>query len=155
MRIGVDPGNSGAWVVIVDGVPISCGVMPLRRIGKSNRIDCAALARDISSAIEMLMGMEYSATIERVHSMRAQGVSSTFTFGHAAGAVEGVLAGLGIVYGLVTPQAWKRRAGLIGLDKDASRLMAIKRWPNWGDLELKGRGQALADAAFIAMHCDL
>lgn len=152
IEIGVDPGNSGAWAMLIDGVPIESGLMPLKKVGKSNRIDCVALAREISGAIDLCFGMQYRATIERVHSMPAQGVTSTFTFGHAAGAVEGVLAGIGVEAKLVTPQAWKKRAGLIGKGKDAARVMARERWPYWDDLALKGRGQALADAALIAVY---
>ena len=35
-------------------------------------------------------------------------------------------------------------------DKDAARTRAIQLWPAWRDLDLKGKGQALADAALIA-----
>ena len=48
---------------------------------------------------------------------------------------------------LVTPQTWKNRADLIGKDKDAARTRAIQIWPAWRALDLKGKGQALADAA--------
>jgi crossover junction endodeoxyribonuclease RuvC len=53
---------------------------------------------------------------------------------------------------MVTPQKWKKAAGLIGTDKDAARTRAIQLWPNWRDLDKKGKGQALADAALIARY---
>ena len=64
----------------------------------------------------------------------------------------GVLGAMGIPHTLVTPQAWKKDAGLIGKDKDAARARAIQLWPSWRDLDAKGKGQAYADAALIAMY---
>ena len=58
------------------------------------------------------------AALEKVGAMPGQGVVSMFTFGHAAGAVAGVLAALEVPVTLVTPQRWKKAAGLIGTDKD-------------------------------------
>src|SRR5690606_14340133 len=88
----------------------------------------------------------------QVGAMPGQGVSSMFTFGHAAGVVEGLIQGLGIPYTLVTPQAWKRRAGLIGSDKDAARSRAIQLYPGVRVLDLKEKGQAVADAMLIARY---
>lgn len=147
--IGIDPGCSGAIVVLQSRnhpQPIEWMRMPTLKVGKSSRVDCAAVARFLS---DYDTGTAY---IEQVHAMRGQGTTSCFTFGHAAGAVEGVVSALMIPLTLVTPQRWKKRAGLIGTDKDASRSQAIRRWPRWDALAKKGEGQALADAAFIALY---
>lgn len=145
--IGVDPGCSGAIVILQSGtslVPIEWMRMPTLKVGKSSRVDAASVARLLS---EYAIAHAY---IERVHAMPGQGVSSTYTFGHAAGVVEGVIAALRIPITLVSPQAWKKHAGLIGADKDAARSRAIQLWPSWDALGKKGEGQALADAALIA-----
>ena len=142
-RIGIDPGVSGGIVVLRDGEPMTWARMPVVKSGKSSRVDGAQLAR-------MLQPYEAHAFVELVGAMPGQGVSSMFTFGHAAGSVDGVLAALSIPVTKVTPQAWKRRAGLIGKDKDAARSRAIQLWPTWGALGKKWEGQALADAALIA-----
>lgn len=145
--IGIDPGVSGAIVILQSRTcptPIEWCRMPVLKVGKSSRVDCAALARylqDYDSG---------EAFIEQVHAMPGQGSTSMFTFGHAAGAVEGVIAALMISCTLVPPQRWKKAAGLIGADKDASRSRAIRMWPRWDVLGKKGEGQALADAALIA-----
>lgn len=145
--IGIDPGITGAIVILQSRscpTPIEWMRMPVVKVGKSSRVDAAELAR-------FLENFDSSAAyIEQVHSMPAQGVSSSFTFGHATGAVEGVVAALMLPTTLVTPQAWKRRAGLIGKDKDAARSRAIHLWPRWDALGAKGAGQAFADAALIA-----
>ena len=45
MRIlGIDPGLSGAYVLLENRVPIEWGVMPTMMEGKSNRINASALA---------------------------------------------------------------------------------------------------------------
>lgn len=145
--IGIDPGVSGAIVVLQSAahpVPIEWIRTPTVKQGKSSRVDAAAVARFLE---DFDCGHAY---IEHVGSMPGQGVASTFTFGHAAGVVEGVVAAQMIPVTKVTPQAWKKRAGLVGKDKDAARSRAIQLWPRWDALGKKGEGQALADAALIA-----
>jgi crossover junction endodeoxyribonuclease RuvC len=143
--IGIDPGISGAIVILGAGMtPIEWLRMPSLKVGKASRVDCAALARFLQDYDN---GLAY---VEHVGSMPGQGVASMFTFGHATGSVEGVLAALMIPVTLVAPAAWKRRAGLIGADKDAARSRAIQLWPRWDALGKKGEGQAFADAALIA-----
>jgi crossover junction endodeoxyribonuclease RuvC len=66
-----------------------------------------------------------------------------FTFGHAAGVAEGILQGLNIPYTLVTPQAWKKSAGLIGSDKDAARSRAIQLTRNCGRWMQKRKARPL------------
>lgn len=118
--------------------------MPTIKVGKASRVNAAALA-------EMLRDFDLGeAYVEQVGAMPGQGVASMFSFGHAAGVVAGVLGAMLIPVTLVTPQSWKKRAALIGKDKDAARTRAIQLWPAWRDLDFKGKGQALADAALIA-----
>ncbi len=148
-RIGIDPGVSGALVLLDGGAlsPVEWMRMPTITVGRAKRVDGAEIARWIHRS---LMSPDVHAYLELVGAMPGQGVTSMFAFGHAAGSVCGVLAALQIPATYVTPQAWKRRAGLIGKDKDAARSRAIQLWPAWDALGKKGEGQALADAALIA-----
>lgn len=144
--IGVDPGLSGAMVCLDNGVPIEWETMPVMKVGHQTRVNGAAVYAFIAaSRCEHVF-------IEQVHAMPKQGVSSMFTFGHAAGVVEGVVAAMSLPYTLVTPQHWKKLAGLIGQDKDAARSRAIQLWPQWKELHKKIKGQAYADAALIARY---
>jgi crossover junction endodeoxyribonuclease RuvC len=68
--------------------------------------------------------------------------------------IQGVLGAFEIPVTMVTPSQWKKRAGLTGQDKDASRTLAIQMFPFWRELDQKGAGQAYADAAFIALYGD-
>ena len=152
MRIGIDPGCSGALVVLTaDGTVQDALLMPTFKTGKSSRVNGAALAAFLAKNTQFDRAGAH-AYLESVHAMPKQGVSSVFTFGHAAGVAEGILQGMGIAYTLIPPQTWKKRAGLIGTDKDAARSRAIQLWPAWRALDAKGKGQALADAALIAKY---
>lgn len=144
--IGIDPGATGAIVLLENGEPIEWTEMPIVKIGSATRVNAAALTDFIASCC-----CEH-VYVESVHSMPKQGVASSFNFGHSTGTVMGVLGAMGLPHTLVTPQAWKKSVGLIGTDKDAARARAIQLWPKWADLHKKGKGQALADAALIARH---
>lgn len=144
--VGVDPGASGAIVLLDNDVPIEWTLMPTMKVGSATRVNAAALAKwfEDSQAEHVF--------IEQVGAMPGQGVTSMFNFGHSCGTVMGVVAALVIPHTMVTPQAWKKAAGLIGTDKDAARSRAIQMWPYWRELDKKGAGQALADAALIARY---
>ena len=142
--IGIDPGASGAVVALSNGSPVEWMEMPTIKVGSATRVNAVVLSEWLD---DLHPDHVY---VENVHAMPGQGVASMFNFGHSCGVVMGVLGALEIPHTLVTPQAWKKAAGLIGTDKDAARSRAIQLWPSWRDLDRKGKGQALADAALIA-----
>ena len=144
--IGIDPGATGAIVLLEDGVPIEWTEMPVMTVGKTTRVNASAVADFLRNTFA------FHVFVEAVHSMPNQGVASSFNFGHNVGTIMGVLGALGIPHTLVMPQVWKKSAGLIGTDKDAARVRAIQLWPKWTELYKKAKGQALADAALIARH---
>ena len=143
--VGIDPGASGALVLLEDGVPIEWTMMPTYKVGTATRVHASELAHwlDWGKYVDHVY-------VEHVHAMPKQGVTSMFNFGHSCGTVMGVIGAMGYAHTMVTPQKWKKNAGLMGTDKDAARSRAIQLWPNWYDLNQKGKGQAYADAALIA-----
>lgn len=151
MILGIDPGCSGAIVVLKEnGEYVDHILMPTIKDGKQTKLNCAAI---VAKMVEINRNEKIThAYIEKVHSMPKQGVTAVFTFGHAAGAIEGIIQGMLIPYTLVTPQAWKKSAGLIGLDKDAARSRAIQLYPTIRALDKKAQGQAISDAILIARH---
>lgn len=145
--LGIDPGCSGALVLVTEqGGYIDHLPMPTIKVGTKSRVNGAAVAAWVRQ-----YGITH-AYLEQVGAMPGQGTASMFTFGHAAGVAEGILQGLNIPYTLVTPQAWKKSAGLIGSDKDAARSRAIQLYPELRALDAKAKGQAIADALLIARH---
>lgn len=147
--IGIDPGCTGSIVALnADGSFNDAMPMPVFKLGKKTRVNGTAIA----AFLRNYGGMPVKAVIEQVGAMPGNGVSSMFTFGHSAGVVEGVMHGMEIPYQMVTPQAWKKSAGLIGSDKDAARTRCIQMYPGLRVLDLKGKGQALADSILIARY---
>lgn len=165
MIIGIDPGCSGALALLFpDGELLDVLLMPTIKVGTKTRVNGAAISAwiaDIKDRLDRGCGPDkIHAYLEQVNAMpsgppggkRNMGTASAFTFGHAAGLVEGVVTGAGIPLTLITPQAWKKSAGLIGQDKDAARSRAVQLYPSCRLLDLKGKGQAIADAILIARH---
>lgn len=148
--IGIDPGLSGCVVALDadDWRYLDHLHMPTMKVGSGSRVNGAALKAFLGACYDEAEGRMVN--LERVGAMPGQGVTSMFTFGHSAGVVEGIVQGLGLPYTLIEPQAWKKRAGLIGKDKDAARTRAIQLYPGLRELDLKAKGQALADAILIA-----
>lgn len=137
--IGIDPGKTGAGVVIFDG-----GQLVADWPG-----DPAAAAGILA---EWLDRFEIRlAALEKVGARPGQGVSSMFSFGRNLGAWEGLLAALRIPYVMPTPQQWQK--GLImpsdGADpKDRALVVARRLFPG-ADLRLK-KHHGRADALLLA-----
>lgn len=148
MRIlSIDPGLSGAWAVIVDGRPEACGDMPVYGEGTSRRVMAAPLASyfDRYGPIDL-------AVIEAVHAMPKQGVSSSFRFGMAYGAVVAIVGVREVPLELVTPQVWKKAFGLRGSDKERSRQKAIDLAPHMYAMLERKRDENRAEAILIGLY---
>lgn len=153
MKIGIDPGLSGAIAVLNDDLSLAAvydmPVMALRP-GK-NQVNAAELAKLImDSAVDYSRRLKPVAYLEQVSAMPGQGVSGMFSFGTSYGIVQGVLAALGVPVVLVRPQAWKSRAGLKGTEKDMARTVAQRLYPA-ADLSRKkdiGRADSILIARF-------
>ena len=147
MKIGIDPGLSGA-IAFVSDERIELFDMPIivcPWATKKKMVDGYAL-------MNMLKGeLNARINIELVHSMPKQGVASTFTFGQSYGTVLGIVQAMGIGYNLVRPQAWKSKCGLIGKDKDASRILALQMYPHLAEQLKFKKHHGRADALFIAV----
>lgn len=156
--IGIDPGITGAIAIRGDD-PTESQVfdMPVLTDGKTKRVNAAALAELMRSLI-----LEYSpeeVRIEKVNAMpprskdgkqRQAGTQSSFNFGRGFGVVETVGIVLGLRTRYVTPQKWKKRAGLIGKEKDEARTRALELYPHL-DLHRK-KDVGRADAILIAHY---
>ncbi|MBK5645831.1 MAG: hypothetical protein I4N51_00955 [Acinetobacter sp.] len=153
MILGIDVGITGCLVVLDDEDNYKYKGhlhMPTIKVGSNTRVNGAAIAAwlhnyDVSHAyIELVNGMPNPKTGQSI------GTASAFSFGHAAGSIEGVLQGALIPFSTVTPAKWKRNARLLKRDKDATRSRAVQLYPSVRDLDLIKKGQALGDAIFIA-----
>lgn len=147
--IGIDPGLSGALVCIRGVEVLACHDLPIESgVGRRNRLSAPVLAhhlRELTAAHGPCL-----AALEAVAAMPGQGVTSMFSFGRTLGAVEGVLAALGIAVTYYTPAVWKRAYGLSGRPKDASRTRALELFPQAAGLLTRKKDHGRAEALLLA-----
>lgn len=91
--IGIDPGLSGAWVVMVEGRILMAGLWAdkdvlIKELKNGLKPDCVCL--------------------EKCHSMPRQGVASTFSFGENIGFWKGLLTALDVPWIEVVPVKWQK-----------------------------------------------
>ena len=144
--IGIDPGQTGGLALIsANGTLIDVQQMPAIDSEVSGLL-LAALLHDWRDMVQDTCRV----TIEQVHSMPGQGVSSVFKFGKNFGVALGVVQAMGLPMERVTPQSWKKMFTLIGKDKDASRGKATELWPSMAQRWSLKKHNGLSDAALIA-----
>lgn len=91
--------------------------------------------------------------MEKIHAIKGNGIVSTFTFGRTVGMIAAVVMAQFGCNSIreIHPQAWKRQQGLIGSPKDASRLLAIEKFPHLRNQLRRKRDVGKADALWIAL----
>jgi crossover junction endodeoxyribonuclease RuvC len=146
---GIDPGINGGFAIITAaGAFVDAGDIPTIGEGKSKRI----LVREIR---EILSDWRVNdAAIEQVSAMPGQGVSSTFRFGEAFGALQAVMACSAIPLTYVTPAVWKRHHKITGKGADGAemaRRKVIDRFPHQHKAFSRKKDHNRADALLIAL----
>lgn len=138
--LGIDPGVTGGIALFDPGEPSAIRAEDIPNV--AGEVDVDTLA-----AIVREMGPTF-AVIERVSAMPKQGVSSTFKFGAAYGALQAIVAVLEIPSHRVTPGKWKGHYRL-DTDKEKARALALRLWPGNGCFSRK-KDHGRAEAALIA-----
>ena len=157
--IGIDPGLNGA-IALIGKESANVWDMPTmpKVAGNGNQVDPYELADIIVSCIQV---GATGVIIEKVHAMPQQGGVSNFSFGKSLGIVEGVVGAMEVLLEAdhkhlivrhVTPQEWKKAAGLIKKDKDASRLKALEIWPRLKRELSRKKDEGRAEALLIAKY---
>ena len=155
--LGADPGIDGAvalWVPEAGGTGLRLRDMPAIKIGSKRRIDLWSLADQFR---QWAADYDVQATVEAVHAMPGQGVTSMFSFGFATGALQQALASAKIPFTLVQPAVWKAMYRLRGgaENKAASVAKAVELFPQSRELFFgpKGGGKdGRAEAALLAHY---
>lgn len=149
MIIGIDPGQTGAIAALEKGKVVALHDMPVmaRTHGKGFQIDPYEL-----SSLIMRIGVASitGVVMEQVNSRPGQGAQATFNFGEGVGVIKGVIGALSLSLRMVTPQQWKKSAGLIRKDKDAARTLAIQMHPEVADQLTQKKDIGRADAIMVA-----
>ena len=142
---GIDPGFTGGVAFIATHEKYGrCHRMPLQKIKTSARSKRKIDGEELAGIMEHYKPCH--AVIENVHSFPGQGIAGMFAFGRGFGALEGILESLEVPISYVSPIVWKRYYGLIKMDKDASRILAEKKF----GMEFKKVESGMAEAMLIA-----
>lgn len=144
--LAIDPGIIGGWAVLdADGGLVAAGDLPVAGAG-AQRMVSAPLFRTVLDRFQ-----PSRAIVELVGAMPKQGVSSSFKFGRAVGVVEGVIGGAAVPIEWVSAARWKKHFRL-NSEKEASRQMALRRWPAMAALFARKMDHGRAEAALLALH---
>lgn len=141
--LGIDPGVSGAAMLLTSGRVQLVGDMPTVDVRGRKWIDPAGVVRIVRAAGQIDM-----AVVEHVQGVQQAGATSAFSFGRGFGLLEGVLAGLGVPVTLVRPQVWTKALG-VSRDKGSHRLAAGRLWPAAAHLFERVKDDGRADAALL------
>jgi len=132
--VGIDPGWSGGLAVIT---PQAAGCHKFTKLTET----------DILDVLEEYLSGADACYLELVHSMKGQGVSSTFKFGKIYGLLWGIVLSARVPLYHVTPQRWQKSLNCLTKgDKNVSKRRAQELFPH-----LKVT-HATADALLIAQY---
>ena len=139
MICGIDPGAKGAIALLYGN---SQDIFDMPMLGKEvNGAEVASIFKEFSPE---------NIWIEQVNSF-GMGRTSAYNFGQGMGILKGVIATLEIPYTLVTPQKWKKHFGL-SKEKDHSRLLATRLYPNMADKFIRKKDDGRAEAILIGKY---
>jgi len=144
--VGIDPGMSGAVVVVSGQRLVEVYDMPVDEVNGRNCLSPARLSAMLSQVRdELTIDM---VIVEHVQGVQQSGATSAFAFGRGFGTIEGVVAALSLPMTLVRPQRWTKALG-VGRDKGAHRAAASRLWPLDAKLFARVKDDGRADAALL------
>jgi hypothetical protein len=117
-------------------VLVECIDIPVIGSGANERVDVAAIRNFIEEH------KPARAVVERAGAMPKQGVSSTFKYGRATGAIEAAITLCSIPVEIIEASAWKRFWHLPGKGKESAAHAALAR----------KRDHGRAEATLIALY---
>jgi len=150
--IGIDPGVSGAIIILEDKKVIEVFDMPTMIDGKKNKkqVNGSQVTNIIKENLHN--NKETIIVVEHVNAMPGQGVTSMFNFGQSFGVIKGVCAALSLPIYFVRPTKWKKHFNLIKTNKDASRTKTIEIYPGISSQLSRKKDSNKADAILIARY---
>jgi crossover junction endodeoxyribonuclease RuvC len=153
--LGIDPGLSGGVAVYFVDIKRWLVIdLPTVGEGAQRRLNAPALRDWLGNPppdhafIESVQAMP--SIPDKFGIRRGMGVASSFRFGRVTGAIEATVACCNIPITLVVPQSWKRFYGLRGSDKEASRALALRRFPTAASHLARKLDHGRAEAMLIA-----
>lgn len=157
--LGIDPGMNGG-AAIIDGTANSLRLVDVIDIptipdGERREIDawalmCWCLGHEVSEAIVENVQPMPSRPDEDGGERRGMGAVSAFRFGAGVYGIRAAVRCAKIEISTVAPQSWKRHFGLKGPDKEQSRQLALRFWPDQAGFFSRKKDHQRAEAALIA-----
>jgi crossover junction endodeoxyribonuclease RuvC len=145
----IDPGLSGAAVVLeqIGGTVVLLSLIDLPTVGEGakRRLEAVTFASWLKDYAPQ------HAYVEAGRSMPRQGIASTFRFGRACGAVEGVIAGQSIPLTLVEASTWKKFLRL-NSNKEDCRARAIQLLPSAANELQRVRDHHRAESILLGFY---
>lgn len=148
MILGIDPGLSGAYALL--------GTEGLEAVGDLPTIQKAHKGASRSELSPHLLHETLArlpkidlAVVEQVTASPQMGTVSAFRFGECYGAINSVLACIGIRIELVRPAAWKKAMGL-NSEAEVSRAKALEMFPDAAEFFTRKMDHNRAEAALLA-----
>ena len=144
--LGIDPGAHGSVAVFRDGALVAIFDMPALEEKAGRPAVNAPLLASLMVKIHAC-----AAYCEFVGARPTDAKASAFAFGRSRGVIEGVCGSLSIPLAFISPQTWKRLAGIApGTEaKDTARAVAIAKWPHMAELFARKRDIDRAEACLI------
>lgn len=138
--IGIDPGLTGAVAVVLNGKLIGVTDLPVW----NHEVDARALGKIVDNAEPEMV------VIEKTQAMPKNGSIASYSLGYTSGQITGIVRVLRHPCVKIRPIDWKRKVGLVGKDKNASRELASSLWPEHYEQFRRVKDNNRAEAALIA-----
>lgn len=159
LTFGIDPGLSGAVATLVDGEPGPILDMPVADFGKGREVDAFRLADFVRQQRAAHPGASFAAVVERIQArpMRdangnpQEGGKARNSLAEGFGQLKATFRVLGVPLAIVEPAVWKRHMGLLKQGKDASRVLALRRFPSVAPHLARKKDNGRSDALLIAL----
>jgi crossover junction endodeoxyribonuclease RuvC len=154
--LGIDPGQSGGLALVVWHT-LSKGPK-VRRISKMPATETDIHQLFVDWCCTVAYPFKPLATIEAVHAMPKQGVSSAFTFGRGYGFLRGCLIASQVSFQEVQPRAWQKGLGITPRRKTETKVQFKNRLKGFAQQRfpgVEGINLATADALLIALYACL
>ena len=154
--VGADAGLSGALCAFdLDRGPIEVLDMPLVQDGrKTMQLDVPGACRWLHKHEPARVVLERTSPMPALNALGgrtvAMGAVSAFRSGLVYGQLRAVCEANGIPLSLVAAVTWKKWHNLVGPDKEQGRQLALKLYPQMGELLRRKMDHNRADAILVA-----
>ena len=140
--VGIDPGITGGLACIHNGKLTAIEAMPIHA-GRADGMEIDSILGEWEPDVVY---------VEDTQAMPKNGSIASFSLGLNTGILIGVIQGNLFPLVRVRPVVWKKKMGLIGKDKTASRGLAKELFPEFADRFRLVKHDGLAEACLIARY---